>query len=69
MSIGSVLKPNDLVEIAVLPRSSVVAYREGIKLVFASSTSTVLRAKMRGLSKSCCFLLLLLFLLFFVLSR
>ena len=34
MSIGSVLKPNDLVEIAVLPRSSVVAYREGIKLLF-----------------------------------
>ena len=34
MSIGSFLKHNDLVEIAVLPRSSVVAYREGIKLLF-----------------------------------
>ena len=34
MSIISVLKHNDLVEIAVLPRGSVVAYREGIKLLF-----------------------------------
>ena len=34
MSIGSVLKHNDLVEVAVLPRSSVAAYREGIKLLF-----------------------------------
>ena len=36
MSIGSVLKHNYLVEIAGLPRSSVVAYREGIKLLFLS---------------------------------
>ena len=34
MSIGSILKPNDPVEIAVLPRGSAVAYREGIKLSF-----------------------------------
>ena len=34
MSIIRVLKYNDLVEFAVLPRSSVVAYREEIKLLF-----------------------------------